>query len=91
MIACALRAGTDIKLLRELDGCVTTESAIALLKESGLLSQAMANLGADIEETLKQHVLPDTQIGYVCFIDDLILVQNSNAEKIIDEWQENNG
>jgi len=87
LIACALRSGASLALLQKIDDCVTTESVVALLDEAGLLSLTMANLGAEIEDTLKRHVLPDVEIGFVCFIDDEILVQSENAEEIVKKWQ----
>ena len=76
LIACALRAGADIELLRKLDDCVTTESGIALIREAGLLSESMSILGNAIEDTLKRHIPPEIQIEYVCFIEDEILIQS---------------
>jgi len=76
LITCALRAGADIKLLRKLDDCVTTESGIALIREAGLLFEAMSILGSAIEDTLKRHIPPEIQVEYVCFIEDEILTQS---------------
>jgi len=83
LVACALRSGANLELLQKIDDCVTTESVIALLGEADLLSEAMTCLGADIEDTLRRHVPPDIEIGYVCFIDDEILTQSGNAKDII--------
>ena len=55
---------------------------ISALREAGLLSRAMEKLGINIEDTLKRLVLPDMQIGYICFVDDEILVQSSNLNKL---------
>jgi len=87
LIAYALRAGADLELLKKLDDCVTTEAAILILREAGLLSKAMRKLGADIEDTLKRQVLPDVQVGYICFIGDGILMQNRTAKETISDWQ----
>ena len=87
LIACALRSGASLELLQKIDDCITTESMVALLDEADILSRTMANLGAEIEDTLKRHVLPDIEIGFVCFIDDEILVQSENAEEIVKKWQ----
>jgi len=57
------------------------------LRNAGILSQAMTILGASIEDTLSRHVLPDIKIGYVCFVDDEVLSQSENAEKIIYEMK----
>jgi len=84
LIACALRSGADMELLHKLDDCVTTESAVELLRETGLLRAVMENIGENIQETLMRHVLPDIEIGYVCFIDDEVLTKSGNAEKLMD-------
>jgi cobalt-precorrin-5B (C1)-methyltransferase len=70
-----------------LDDCVTTDAAVDLLKEHGLLTETMTILGENIENTLKRHVLPDIIIGYVCFKDDEILMQSYNAKVIISGLQ----
>jgi len=87
LIACALRAGANLKLLRGLDNCATTEAAVTLLQEAGLPSQTMAILGALIEDTLKRQVLPETKIGFVCFIGGDILTRSGNAQEIITGWK----
>jgi len=87
LIACALRAGAGLELLSKIDDCATTEAAVSLLREAELLSQTMEILGAAIGDTLKRQVLPETQIDFVCFIDDEILTQSENAKKIIDDWK----
>jgi len=88
LIACALRAGADLKLLQDLDNCTTTDAAVILLRESGLLSRTMAILGPLIEDTLKRQVLPETEIGFICFTGDYILTQSGNAENILNRWKD---
>jgi len=87
LIACALRSGASLDMLKQLDDCVTTESAVSLLRETALLTPIMTNLGAEIEETLKKYVLPGVEIGYICFMNDEILIQSENAEEIVKKWQ----
>lgn len=41
LIRTALRAGADLSILREIDGCVTTDSACDVLEKRGLLAQTM--------------------------------------------------
>jgi len=74
-------------VLKMLDDCVTTEAAVSILRDEALLSKAMEKLGADIEDTLKRQVLPDVEVGYVCFIDDEILTRSGNALTLIKGWK----
>ena len=87
LISCALRASADLELLRCINECTTTEAAVALLREAGFLLPTMEILGVQIEDTLKRQVLPDTQVGFICFIGDDILTQSGNADEIIKRWQ----
>jgi len=87
LVAYALRAGADLEVLKMLDDCVTTEAAVSILRDEALLSKAMEKLGADIEDTLKRQVLPDVEVGYVCFVDDEILARSGNASTLIKGWK----
>ncbi len=44
MMRCSLRAGASIKLLRRLEGCVTTDAALDLLEQDGLLDAVAEEL-----------------------------------------------
>jgi len=67
LISCALAAGADIKLLKNISQSVTTDAALALLTESGVLKEAMRELGKRIQNTLTRRVPPEVKIGFVCF------------------------
>ncbi len=56
LVMCALRAGADLELLRQLAGCVSTDAATDLLSTAGLLEATMAVLAERIQETFDRHV-----------------------------------
>jgi cobalt-precorrin-5B (C1)-methyltransferase len=79
LIACALRAGAPVDVLRGIDDCVATEAAVGLLRESGFLPQTAEILGARIDDTLKRQVSSEMQVGFICFSDNEILTESKNA------------
>lgn len=91
LIACALEAGAELTLLREIAACVTADAALALLRGAGLLEGTMDILGARIEATLRRRVPEGIEIGYLCFTNagDLggVLAQSDNAEALMRAWR----
>lgn len=87
LIACALSAGDDIELLREISQCVTTDAALDCIFKAGLLKSTMAELGARIESFLQRRVPPQVRIGYICFTNAGefagILCRSENADSLI--------
>jgi len=67
LIACALEAGADIALLKNLSACVSTDAALIFINENGILKQTMDALGKRILDTLTRRVPTETAIGFVCF------------------------
>lgn len=67
LAACALEAGADTGLLREIMNCVTTDEAVAVCKEAGLSEQVMAILMKKIEFHLKKRIYEGIRIGAVVF------------------------
>jgi cobalt-precorrin-5B (C1)-methyltransferase len=67
LIACALKAGADIALLKGIADCVTADAALTLINDAGLLSETMAGLGGRILATLERRAPPGAGIGFVCF------------------------
>lgn len=93
LTSCALMANAEISLLRALQGCVTTDAALALLIESGILEGTMSELGRRIEECLARHVLFGVEIGYICFSNSEIytgvLAKSANSEVLTSIWRKN--
>lgn len=92
LVACALEAGAQTPLLRGLLTCVTTDAALALLREAGLLDETMARLGERIDRALVHRVGPASAVGFVCFTkaEGLagVLCQSANAEALMQHWRE---
>lgn len=91
LTACALEAGADLGLLRGVLDSVTTDAALALLREAGLLEGTMKVLGTRIGQTLTRRVPADVQVGFLCFTkaEGLagVLCQSENAERLCSIWR----
>lgn len=90
LVTCALEAGADVRLLKQIAGCVTTDGALTHLNHAGLTRQTMTILGRRIEQTLNRRVPEGVRIGYLCFTngDGGILCQSENAEELLRFWRE---
>jgi len=67
LIACALAAGADVSLLKDISACISTDAALALINEKGILKETMDALGRRILDTLTRRVPEKVEIGFVCF------------------------
>ena len=67
LCACALEAGAECGLLHQILGCVTTDEAVALLKENELADITMQLLLKKIEKHLKKRALDSMQVEAVVF------------------------
>lgn len=94
LIACALKAGADITVLNEIEKCVMTDAALAIINNAGILEDTMKILGEKINQTLLRQVPEDVEIGFICFTNDEsldlrdgILCQSDNAGKLMNIWR----
>lgn len=91
LAACAIENGAETPVLKELLPCVTTNAALAKLRESGHLAETMETLGRRIETCLFRHVPDGIEIGYVCFTNDdkmkRVLAKSDNADELMKIWQ----
>jgi cobalt-precorrin-5B (C1)-methyltransferase len=67
LVFCAMEAGAPLELLRGIAGCVSTDAALVLLREAGLLAATMDILRVRIEATMKRHAAETLETGFVCF------------------------
>ena len=90
LIACALEAGADTPLLQALLSCATTDAALALLGEAGILDPTMAILGRRIQETLLRRVPADVTVDHICFTNEgnRVLCQSKHAEEQRRLWRQ---
>ena len=93
LLACALDAGAELPLLKEIAACVTTDAALAYLHSAGLLQETMHILGARIDACLKRRVPEGVEICCLCFTNAEgfggILVQSENADRLLRLWRGN--
>ena len=91
LTACALQAGASLSLLRELAECVTTDSALDVLEEAGLMEDVMNILRDRIAFYIGRRIPEDTEVGFVCFSNaedrNRILFQSGNADDILEYWR----
>ncbi len=91
LLACALEAGGSITLLRSILGCVTTDAALDLIEQEGILSPTLKVLQNRIEKFLFKRVPDGTEIGFICFTNasgsGKILMQTENSEKLLNLWR----
>lgn len=67
LTACALEAGAELSLLRDVMRCVTTDEAAALFAGAGILETVMDRLMERIEYHLKKRVFDGIETGAVVF------------------------
>ena len=67
MAACALRAGADADLARQILDCVTTDEMLRLMHEAGIMEAAMAYMGERIDFYLRHRVKDQIAVGAVVF------------------------
>jgi cobalt-precorrin-5B (C1)-methyltransferase len=95
LIACALSAGADVVLLRGIADCVSTDAALSLLREAGLLEAAMERLGLRIDDTLRRHCAGHLESGFICFgkreealsKQGEIVCQSANAQALMEVFR----
>lgn len=87
LAACTLEAGGCIPLLKEIMQSVTTDGALGLIAQAGLLPRVMEILGRRIDACLCRKVPGVITIGYVCFTNSAplggLLSQSKNAETLM--------
>ena len=69
MAACALRAGADGDTARAILACVTTDEMLRILREKGLLEDAMEALGERIDLYVSARVKGALTVGVLVFSD----------------------
>lgn len=85
LTACALEAGADISLLKAVMGCITTDEAVALLKEAGLAEPVLDILMKRIDFYLKRRAFDGMETGAVVFSNvHGLLGMTKDAQKLIE-------
>lgn len=91
LLACALTAGAQLPLLEGILRSVTTDAALKLIWEAGLLDGTMAQLGKRIDDCLSRRVPDGVTIGYLCFTNarrpNGVLIKSAHADELMDIWR----
>jgi len=91
LLACALEAGADIPLLKGISQSATTDAALRLLFEAGLLKETMAELGKRIDFCLSRRLPEGVTIGFLCFTNALpmrgALTKSVSADQLMRIWR----
>ena len=86
MTTAALKFTEDIKLLRTVAECSTTDVAIEILKSNGLLEPVMSEITKKIMFYLNKRADNKTEIGVIVFSNEFgVLGKSENAEGILEE------
>ena len=84
LTACAVRAGADIKTVRDILDCVTTDAALEVLKKNGLLEKTMEQLMLRIDACLQKRGGDSMQIGAVVFSNEYgLLGKTEQADELL--------
>lgn len=87
LAACGLRAGVDSAVLRRVLDCVTTEAALTLLSEQGVLAITMAALTERIQYHLERRG-GTMAVGAVVFSNQYgLLGMTRQARQWLEEWR----
>lgn len=93
LLACALEAGAQLDLLKNILDNATTDAALALIDEAGLLDQTMLVLGRRIDVCLNRWTPEDVAIGFLCFSNAAplrgVLAKSPNADLLMEQWRRN--
>jgi len=91
LLSCALTAGAGLPLLRDISHCVTTDAALTLIWDAGLIEKTMAELGRRIDAVLHRRVPEDVTIGFLCFTNAQpicgVLTKSANADELMKVWR----
>ena len=89
LTAHAALAGAGQELCRRLMGCITTDEALALLQEAGLLQPVMESVSQRVEYHLKQRLQADIPVGAVFFSNEYgLLGMTSQARELIEKLEQ---
>lgn len=84
LIRCALKAGASVDTLIEMDKCVTTDAAVDILKETGLLEGTMQVVIMQAENYVKRRCGSRLEAGIIIFSNDMsVLCRTDNADWIL--------
>lgn len=92
LAACALEAGAELPALRAVLASVSTDAALAVLRDAGALAGTMTALGRRIAAALERRVPEGVETGFVCFTNASelrgVLAKSANADELMELWKQ---
>jgi cobalt-precorrin-5B (C1)-methyltransferase len=92
LVASALEAGADAGQLRRMLDCASTDAALAVLVETGLMDATMRVLSRRVQSTFDRHVPEGVDVEWLCFMRwwgaFCDIARSSGATTLIKRWQD---
>ena len=91
LLSCALDAGANIEILKEIQKCVTTNAVLDILYEKDLLDKTMEVLNERIQHNIDRRVPEDINVGFICFANtgdySGVLFESENVDDLKELWK----
>ena len=91
LLSCALDAGANIEILKEIQKCVTTNAVLDILYENDLLDKTMEVLNERIQHNIDRRVPEDINVGFICFANtgeySGVLFESENVDDLKSLWK----
>ncbi|MBO7518782.1 MAG: cobalamin biosynthesis protein CbiD, partial [Methanobrevibacter sp.] len=91
LLSCALEAGANIEILKEIQKCVTTNAVLDILYENDLLDKTMDVLNERIQHNIDRRVPDDINVGFICFANtgeySGVLFESDNVDDLKELWK----
>ena len=91
LLSCALEAGANIEILKEIQKCVTTHAVLDILYENDLLDKTMDVLNERIQHNIDRRVPDDINVGFICFANtgeySGVLFESDNVDDLKELWK----
>lgn len=91
LLSCALEAGANIEILKDIQKCVTTNAVLDILYENDLLDKTMEVLNDRIQHNIDRRVPEDINVGFICFANtgeySGVLFESENVNDLKRLWK----
>ena len=91
LLSCALDAGANIEILKEIQKCVTTNAVLDILYENDLLDKTMEILNERIQHNIDRRVPDDINVEFICFANtgeySGVLFESENVDDLKRLWK----
>lgn len=91
LLSCALEAGANIEILKDIQKCVTTNAVLDILYENDLLDKTMEVLNDRIQHNIDRRVPEDINVGFICFDNtgeySGVLFESENVDNLKRLWK----